>query len=345
MRSKLHLFSYNRAVPRDYVPQLATLVKTPPQGEEWWHEIKFDGYRIGCRVRNGSVTLISRNGKDWTANFPEIVAAVGKLRMHDTLLDGEVAAVLADGRTSFQALQNVLHRSDGKATVVYFVFDLLRHDSENLERLPLTQRNARLRQVIRPQRKGRIRLSEHIEGRGDEILQHACAAGLEGIISKRADRPYFHGRNSDWVKTKCLSRQELVIGGFTDPEGTRAGLGALLLGYYDAGRLIFAGKVGTGFTQKVAADLRQLLDRMVQTRSPYDVQPPRAIAKRAHWVTPNLVCEVSFTEWTTDGMIRHPVFHGIRQDKRARDVRRETAASPAESQVLPPAKRRKATRR
>ena len=345
MGSKLHLFSYNRAVPRDYVPQLATLVKTPPQGEEWWHEIKFDGYRIGCRVRNGAVTLISRNGKDWTANFPEIVAAVGKLRMHDTLLDGEVAAVLADGRTSFQALQNVLHRSDGKATVVYFVFDLLRHDGENLERLPLTQRNARLRQVIRPQRKGRIRLSEHIEGRGDEILQHACAAGLEGMISKRADRPYFHGRNSDWVKTKCLSRQELVIGGFTDPEGTRAGLGALLLGYYDAGRLIFAGKVGTGFTQKMAADLRRLLDRMVQTSSPYDVQPPRAIAKRAHWVTPDLVCEVSFTEWTTDGMIRHPVFHGMRQDKRARDVRRENAASLTEAHVFPSAKRRKTSRR
>ena len=298
-------------MPRDYLPQLATLVKAPPEGEQWWHEIKFDGYRIGCRVRGGTVTLISRNGKDWTANFPDIVAAV-----------------LADGRTSFQALQNVLHRSEGKATVVYFVFDVLRHDGENLERLPLTQRTERLQRLIRKQRKGRIRLSEHIEGRGDEILQHACAAGLEAIISKRADRPYFRGRNSDWVKTKCLSRQELVIGGFTDPEGTRAGLGALLLGYYDARRFVFAGKVGTGFTQKGATDLRRLLDRIAQTSSPYDVQPPRAIAKRAHWVTPGLVCEVSFTEWTSDGMIRHPVFHGIRQDKRARDVRREKVATP-----------------
>ena len=313
-------------MPRDYVPQLATLVKKPPEGEAWWHEIKFDGYRIGCRVRSGTVTLISRNGKDWTGNFPEIVTAVNKLRLQDTLLDGEVAAVLADGRTSFQALQNVLHRSEGQAAVVYFVFDLLRHDGASLERLPLAQRHERLRMLLPHPKKGRLRLSEHIEGRGDEILRHACAAGLEGIISKRADRPYYRGRNSDWVKTKCLSRQELVIGGFTDPEGTRAGLGALLLGYYDAGNLIFAGKVGTGFTQKTATELRHMLDRLTQAGSPYAVQPPRAIAKRAHWVTPNLVCEVSFTEWTSDGMIRHPVFHGLRQDKRARDVRRERAA-------------------
>lgn len=327
-------------MPRDYVPQLATLVKKPPQGEEWWHEIKFDGYRIGCLVRNGTVTLISRNGKDWTANFPEIVAAISRLGLQDTLLDGEVAAVRADGRTSFQALQNVLHRSEGQATVVYFAFDLLRHDGENLERLPLMQRTERLRQLLPRRKKGRLRMSEHIEGRGEDILQHACKAGLEGIISKRADRPYYRGRNSDWVKTKCLSRQELVIGGFTDPEGTRAGIGALLLGYYDAGAFIFAGKVGTGFTQKAATDLRHTLDRIKAAGSPYAVQPPRAIAKRAHWVTPNLVCEVSFTEWTSDGMIRHPVFHGLRQDKRARDVRRERAATVTDAQADTSAKPR-----
>ena len=332
-------------MPRDYVPQLATLVKTPPQGDGWWHEIKFDGYRIGCRVRGDAVTLISRNGKDWTANFPEIVAAIRKLRLTDTLLDGEIAAVLADGRTSFQALQNVLHRSDGKATVIYFVFDVLRHEGDNLERLPLTLRHARLQQILRRHARGRLRISEHMEGRGDDILQHACAAGLEGIISKRADRHYYRGRNSDWVKTKCLSRQELVIGGFTDPEGTRAGLGALLLGYYDAGRLVFAGKVGTGFSQKAATDLRRRLDRLVQPDSPYDVQPPRPIARRAYWVRPELVCEVSFTEWTSDGMARHPVFQGLREDKRARDVRREKPASSAEAPELPAARPRRTRQR
>jgi bifunctional non-homologous end joining protein LigD len=332
-------------MPRDYVPQLATLVKTPPAGDEWWHEIKYDGYRIGCRVRGDAVTLISRNGKNWTANFPEIVAAVRKLRLTDTILDGEIAAVLADGRTSFQALQNVLHRSDGKATVIYFVFDLLRHEGENIEHLPLSVRQTRLRQLLGRQRNGRIRVSEHVEGRGADILKHACAAGLEGIVSKRKERPYFRGRNSDWVKTKCLLRQELAIGGFTDPEGTRAGLGALLLGYYDEGRFVFAGKVGTGFTQKSATDLRARLDRMEQPESPYDVQPPRPIARRAHWVRPELVCEVSFSEWTSDGMIRQPAFHGLREDKRARDVRRERPAALVDApSPAPPAphRRRKA---
>ena len=307
---------------RDYVPQLATLVKRPPAGREWWHEIKFDGYRIGCHIRGGVPRLLTRNGKDWTAEFPEIVAAVTTLRLTDALIDGEVAAVLPDGRTSFQALQNGLHRTRGAATLVYFVFDLLHLAGERLERLPLSERKARLAGLV-GRRRSRIRLSEHFGGDGSRVLQHACASGLEGIISKRADRPYFHGRNSDWVKSKCLLRQELVIGGFTDPEGSRVGIGALLTGYYKNGTLIFAGKVGTGFSHKASVELRDRLERIARPVSPFAVLPPARIARRAHWVRPELVCEVSFTEWTSDGMARHPVFQGLREDKDATEVRRE----------------------
>jgi bifunctional non-homologous end joining protein LigD len=313
---------------RDYNPQLATLAKAPPSGDGWGHEIKFDGYRIGCRISGQRVTLISRNGKDWTANFPEVVKAARELGVTDALIDGEVAAVLRDGRTSFQALQNAMHRAGDSVTLIYFVFDLLRLNGTSVGAEPLAARKERLRTLIGAGSKGIIRLSEHIEGNGARVLERACRTGLEGIISKRLDRPYHHGRSSDWVKTKCLLRQELVIGGFTDPEGSRAGLGALLLGYYnDDAQLVFAGKVGTGFTHQSAIDLRQTLDRLERRTSPYAVPPPRPIAKRAHWVTPTHVCEVSFTEWTSDGMIRHPVFHGLRKDKRPHEVRRELPVS------------------
>jgi len=313
---------------RDYNPQLATLAKTPPSGDGWGHEIKFDGYRIGCRIAGPRVTLISRNGKDWTANFPEVVAAVRKLAVTDALIDGEVAAVLPDGRTSFQALQNATHRAGGKVTLIYFVFDLLRLNGKSVTAEPLAARKERLRTLIGAGSKGIIRLSEHIEGNGARVLERACRTGLEGIVSKRLDRPYYHGRNTDWVKTKCLLRQEMVIGGFTDPGGTRAGLGALLLGYYtEDAQLVFAGKVGTGFTHQSAIDLRHTLNRLERRASPYAAPPPRPIARRAHWVTPTLVCEVSFTEWTSDGMIRHPVFQGLRKDKSPHEVRREVAAS------------------
>jgi bifunctional non-homologous end joining protein LigD len=169
-----------------------------------------------------------------------------------------------------------------------------------------------------------------VEGDGRAFLDRACALGLEGIVSKRSDRPYRHGRTSDWVKAKCSRQQEFVVGGFTDPEGTRAGLGALLIGYYDddEARLVFAGKVGTGFTHRFAVELRERLDRMAQRECPFVPPPPRAIARHAHWVKPELVCQVTFTEWTSDGMIRHPSFQGLRADKPARSVRAEREHAP-----------------
>jgi bifunctional non-homologous end joining protein LigD len=309
----------------DYVPQLATLVAAPPSGDEWLHEIKYDGYRIGARVRRGAIALYTRNGNDWTSVFPEIADSIRTLRLNDALIDGEVAIVLPDGRTSFQGLQNASADPASRGTLVYFVFDLLRLQGERLEPLTLEERKARLKKLIGRRTTGRLRYSEHVDGRGDPFFRQACRHGLEGIVSKRRDMPYRPGRNRDWLKVKCVQRQEFVIGGFTDPEGTRAGIGALLIGYYEGGRLVFCGKVGTGFTHKLALDLRARLDRLERKRCPFAPAPPGALGRRAHWVKPQLVCEVMFTEWTGDGKIRHPSFQGLRLDKDPREVRRESA--------------------
>lgn len=310
----------------DYVPQLATLVGSPPSGDEWLHEIKYDGYRIGARVRNGRVSLFTRNGNDWTAAFPDVAEAVARLGLDDALLDGEAAMVLPDGRTSFQAMQNAGDPAK-RGTLVYFVFDLLRLNGDNLEALPLEDRKARLKKLVGTRKTGRIRFSEHIEGNGETFFAEACRAGLEGIVSKRRDQPYRAGRHGGWLKTKCVERQEFVIGGFTDPEGMRAGIGALLIGYYEGDRLVFSGKVGTGFTHKLALELRAKLDRMEQKVSPFSPPPSGWLGRNAHWVRPTLVCEVVFTEWTTDGKIRHPSFQGLRSDKKPTQIVREKPAS------------------
>jgi bifunctional non-homologous end joining protein LigD len=304
-------------------------VKDPPGGDEWVHEMKYDGYRIGCDVRGTKVALISRNGKDWTAAFPEIAAAAGRLGARDAFLDGEVAIVRPDGRTSFQALQNAFSGGPRRG-LVYFVFDLLRLDRESLQGQPLEQRKQALARVVgKAGPRAVVRYSEHVAGRGRELFAEACRLQLEGIISKRRDAPYLPGRGDAWVKTKCVRRQEFVIGGFTDPEGSRQGIGALLIGYYDADEaLVFAGKVGTGFSVATAQDLRRRLTALERRTSPFTPPPSGALARRAHWVAPRLVGEIVFTEWTGDGKIRHPSFQGLRRDKSAREVTRETAVAP-----------------
>jgi len=211
--------------------QLATLVDHPPEGDEWLHEQKFDGYRILAVLEPGRVRLLSRRFKDWTAEFPTISHAVAELPARRAILDGEVAVLLPDGRTSFQGLQNAFGGQD--PNLVYFVFDLLAIQDESLVGLPLEQRKARLAALVQPQggKPGAIRYSDHVIGHGGALFQLACARGLEGIVSKRRDQPYQPGRGLTWQKTKCQRRQELVIGGFTDPEGSRTGLGALVVGY------------------------------------------------------------------------------------------------------------------
>jgi bifunctional non-homologous end joining protein LigD len=313
-----------------YRPQLAQLVKTPPPGSEWLHELKYDGYRMGCRIDKGRVMLVSRNGKDWTAAFPEVARAAGQLRVENALLDGEVCIVLPDGRTSFQALQNVFS-GGARDGLVYIVFDLMYLNGRSVLRQPLTERKGALRRIVTGDR---VQYADHLDAEGPAAFAAACSHGAEGIVSKRRDAPYESGKRTGWLKTKCVHRQEFVIGGFTDPEGARQGIGALLVGYYDGERLAFAGKVGTGFTTASARDLRKQLEAIETGTCPFSPQPAGWLGRNAHWVAPRLVAEVVFTEWTDEDKIRHPSFQGLRSDRAARTVVREQpadAAGPARS--------------
>jgi len=304
-------------------PQLALLVDAVPAGDQWVHEQKFDGYRIEAVRSRAGVHLYTRRGNDWTDTFPTIGEAVAKLAAKRFVLDGEVAVVRADGVTDFQGLQQALKTRS--ANLVYFVFDLLELDGKDLRKQPLLERKAKLEKLL-AKAPAILKYSEHVVGRGDELFAEACRRGLEGIICKRADAPYTSGRGKTWLKVKCRRRQELVVGGYTDPEGSRAGLGALLVGYYENKQLRYAGKVGTGFDAKSLIELFEELAPLERETSPFTPQPTRAYTgPRAHWVEPKLVVEVQFGEWTRGGRLRHPSFQGIRRDKRAKDVIREVA--------------------
>jgi bifunctional non-homologous end joining protein LigD len=302
-------------------PQLATLVKAAPEGERWLHELKFDGYRILARLERGAVRLASRNGNDWTARLPTIRDAIAALPARAALLDGEAAVLMPDGTTRFQAMQHAA----ATGGLRYFAFDLVHLDGVD----PLEERKAALAALLARADAGVLVYSDHVVGRGPAFFRSACQRGLEGIISKRRDAPYASGRGEAWVKTKCVKRQELVIGGYTLARGAASSgdgaLGALLVGHHEGGTLIYAGKVGTGF-QRSATALYARLRRLARATSPFVGKVPGAGAAR--WVTPSLVCEVEFIEWTADGRLRHPSFKGLREDKRAKDVVRERAHTP-----------------
>lgn len=308
----------------EYDPQLAQLFDEPPVGEQWLHEIKLDGYRIGCLIQGGRVTLLSRRNNEWTDNFPEVVAGAKKLGVESALFDGEVAALLPDGRTSFQAMQRGW--SGARPEIVYFVFDILHLDGADLTALPLEQRKERLQAALGTTPPRGWRYVGHVDGNGDRVFAQACDMRLEGIVSKDRASPYRRGaRNASWRKIKCLLRQEFVVGGFED--SIVGGLGALLLGTYDDdGRLVYAGKVGTGF-QRMAAQLYVACKKLGRATTPFEENLPmgRLIAN-ARWMTPTMVVEVAFVEWTEGGHIRHPSFQGLREDKDARQVVRERAA-------------------
>jgi len=324
------------ALPDFVQPQLATLVENAPEGGEWVHEIKYDGYRMLCRVEKGACTMYSRNGKDWTADFPAIAAAAARLPVQTAWIDGEVIASDAQGRSSFQALQNAM--SEGAASLVYYAFDLMYVDGYDLRGVPLVQRKAFLGKLLGAH--APLRFSDHISGNGAAFLAEACKLGLEGIVSKRASSTYQGKRSGAWIKVKCAQRQELVIGGYTDPQGSRSGFGALLLGVYDAtGELRYAGKVGTGFNAATLATLHKRMRKLATDRSPFVDPPAGAEGRRAHWIRPELVAEVAFTEWTRDNTLRHPSFQGLREDKKAREVVRETAVEPSASADEPSAER------
>ncbi|MDB5491804.1 MAG: dependent ligase [Micavibrio sp.] len=304
--------------------QLATLVDSPPQGENWIHEIKFDGYRLLGFLDQGEVRLYTRNGNDWTDRFPSITASIKKLKARSAVIDMEAVITEESGRTSFQALQNALGEGGGAGAIVAYVFDLLHLDGKDITQLPQVERKTRLEALLKKSTSAKaLFYSQHIEGVGTEMLARSCTLGLEGIVSKLADAPYTPGRQKSWLKSKCITRQEFVILGFSDPKSGGRAIGALYLGYVKNGKMSYAGKVGTGFSMKDATDIYAKLAR-IETKTPSMDGVPKAELRFIRWVKPSLLCEVAFVEWTEDGHIRHGSFQGLRLDKKPKEVTRET---------------------
>lgn len=309
-------------MPEFVQPQLATLADEAPKGDQWFHELKFDGYRMLVHLDGAKVRFWSRNHKDWTHKFPHLGKAIKDFPAKTAILDGEVVAVDEKGRASFQKLQQGLKTGD--SNFVFHIFDLIYIDGFLLTRTPLHERKQLLSELFEEVgERGPLRFSDHVEGNGPQFFKQACEYGIEGIVSKLADSFYESARTRSWLKIKCIKRQEFVIAGFLPSEKGFPGFGALLLGVYEKNKLIFAGRVGTGFSIKQRVELRKKLDRLVRASSPFVALPKDSALKRAVWLTPKLVGEVAFTEWTEEGSVRHPSFQGLREDKSAAEVVRE----------------------
>jgi bifunctional non-homologous end joining protein LigD len=330
-------------MPTKLKPQLATLVTDVPAGDDWLHELKFDGYRVLVFLDNGSVRCITRNGNDWTGRFPALVNSLAGFGVRSAVLDGEIVSLDEEGRSNFQQLQNFMKLGDDE-TLVYYLFDVPYFEGFDLTKTPLVERKQLLARLVlsaNPENEGPVRYSDHVQGSGENVFQHACRSALEGVVSKRADSLYQQFRSSTWLKVKCLKRQEFVIGGYTKPEGSRAGFGALLLGYYKDGSLTYCGRVGTGFTRQSLRDLAAGLKKR-RIDSPAFKNPPTGSSRRGvTWVRPELVAEVEFTEWTNDGSLRHPSFQGLREDKPPEQIVREDVDMPV---VEPQSSSRRRTR-
>lgn len=293
---------------------LATLTRDYFSDPDWVYEPKLDGIRCLAFKRGSEVRLMTRNKLDRTASFPRVAEALSS-QQGDFIIDGEVAALEGD-RTSFSLLQQS-HRA--KVAITYFVFDILFVDGQDLTRKDLLTRKSVLQKSLRWRKP--LSFVKHIEEEGEAYLEEACKRGWEGLIAKRAAAPYTKGRSKDWLKFKCSNEQELVIGGFTAPQGARKHFGALLVGYYDEDGLHYAGKVGTGYNERTLRELLAEMEPLERETSPFAGDPP--LKKNVRWIKPQLVAQIGFSEWTPDGRLRHPRFVGLRRDKKAKDVVRE----------------------
>jgi len=313
------------AIPARLAPQLATLVQAPPAGE-WSYELKFDGYRILSRISRDRARLFTRNGHDWTDKLATQAKALEQLGLEDCWVDGEIVVSGNGGVPDFQALQNAFDEQR-TADIHYFLFDLPYYGGYDLRASPLAERRALLRRLLPQKSTGLLHFSEDIREPPKEVLSAACRMGMEGVIGKRRDAAYSTGRSKSWIKLKCENRQEFVIGGFTDPQRSRSGFGALLLGVYENGKLRYAGRTGTGFDDKQLVQLHKRLSALESSKPAFENPPRGTDARGVHWVRPELVAEVSFAQWTQDRVVRQAVFHGLRTDKPASMIGYEKAAA------------------
>lgn len=307
------------AEPAFVSPCLARLHDAPPSGPEWAHEIKFDGYRLQALIGGRNIRLMTRSGLDWTDRFGSLARALQGLGVTAAAIDGEAIVEDAEGISSFSALQKEL--KSGRSTRIAFVaFDLLHLDGKDARRLPLSARKALLHDLLGGKVKGVLRYSDHVSGDGPPVLKQACKLGLEGIISKRLDKPYRSGRHGDWIKSKCKFDDEFVIGGFTPSKAEKSSVGALVLGYFAGNRLCYAGRVGTGFDHQTARELWSRLSKVKQAECPFADVLSRAEIKDVTWAAPRHVAQVDYRGWSSDRRLRHASFKGLREDKRARQV-------------------------
>ncbi|HSO46361.1 MAG TPA: DNA ligase D, partial [Rhizobiaceae bacterium] len=325
-RSGLPAGATKAALPPTLAPQLATLVDSPPSDPRAWaYEIKFDGYRLLTRVDGADINLFTRNGNDWTSKLVPIRKAIAKAKLPAGWYDGEMVMLNNNGVPDFGALQQAFDAAKTN-DIVLFLFDIPYFDGYDLRAVPLRQRRALLQGLLEQSPSERVRFSDAFDAPAESVVTAACKLGLEGVIAKRLDSTYVSRRSTAWIKLKCSQRQEFVIGGYTAPQGSRVGIGALLLGVHDENRVLrYAGKVGTGFDNRTLRSLKARLDKLHAAKSPF--AKTAAIEGRPHWVKPQLVAEVSFGEWTRAGIIRHSVFHGLRADQPASAIVREKPAA------------------